>query len=176
MAEEKPPSVNRRMSLAVALSSTKRPSVYHAPIGNSMMCMRPEPLENITTPKRTGRLGALEIIKSLDQTTPEQKRAAVNFETVEDGDENLDADRWATLNATSSVNEFRSYQQDIPHPASVLNLVADEQDRDIYTVFDELCNELLCALGDFEASLEEMTIWKDDFLTQTVGVLIRYRA
>ncbi|KAI8848719.1 hypothetical protein BC829DRAFT_208372 [Chytridium lagenaria] len=77
-------------------------------------------------------------------------------------------DIWGKLNITSTVQDFRSYHQEIPHPASVLNLVADEQDRDIYTVFDELCNELLCALGDFEASLEEMTIWKDDFLTQTV--------
>ncbi|KAJ3193702.1 hypothetical protein HK101_004331 [Irineochytrium annulatum] len=67
----------------------------------------------------------------------------------------------------SAVADFRAFHQDIPHPASILNLVADERDREVLTVFDELCNELLSAVGDFESSLEEMTIWKDDFLTQT---------
>ncbi|KAI9355420.1 hypothetical protein DFJ73DRAFT_279145 [Zopfochytrium polystomum] len=72
------------------------------------------------------------------------------------------------LSLESPVSAFRSFHSSIPHPATVLNLVADESDRQVFTEFDELCNELLSTLGDLEASVEEMTIWKDDFLTQSV--------
>ncbi|KAJ3415368.1 hypothetical protein HDV05_005105 [Chytridiales sp. JEL 0842] len=77
------------------------------------------------------------------------------------------------LTVDSPVKEFRQFHQNIPHPATVLNLVAQEDDREVYTEFDELCNEILSTLGDFEAALEEMTLWKDDFLTQTVPANVK---
>jgi hypothetical protein len=78
-----------------------------------------------------------------------------------------------TLTVESPVAEFRMFHHNIPHPATVLGLVADEDDRQVFTEFDELCNELLSTLGDFEAALEEMTLWKDDFLTQTVPANVK---
>ncbi|KAJ3210133.1 hypothetical protein HDU67_005634 [Dinochytrium kinnereticum] len=173
--ERKTPVPARRMSLAVALMSAKRPSINHtAPKMKDENYIRMDHPENAAVQKRPGRLGALEMIRSLDPSrshmegrkipNTEEHSSGNQFEEMSDSE----SERLLGLTAVSAVQEFRLYHQDIPHPATVLNLVADEQDRDIYSVFDELCNELLCALGDFEASLEEMTIWKDDFLTQTV--------
>ncbi|KAI8814958.1 hypothetical protein BJ742DRAFT_864892 [Cladochytrium replicatum] len=68
----------------------------------------------------------------------------------------------------SKVPEFRAFHKNIPHPAMTLNLMADESDRQVFSEFDRLCNEVLAVMGEFEASLEEMTIWKDGFLKTSV--------
>ncbi|KAI8615955.1 hypothetical protein BC830DRAFT_244398 [Chytriomyces sp. MP71] len=77
------------------------------------------------------------------------------------------------LTVDSPVTEFRAFHDDIAHPATTLELVPTEDDRTILTEFDELCNELLGNLGDFEAALEELTLWKDDFMTQSVPSTIK---
>ncbi|KND02215.1 uncharacterized protein SPPG_09051 [Spizellomyces punctatus DAOM BR117] len=89
------------------------------------------------------------------------------------GDETADLHQSHThqheqLTVDSSIDDIREYGASVLHPGKVLGVLPDEYDRDVYTEFDELCNEMLTVLGEFETALEEMTIWKDDFLRQTV--------
>ncbi|KAJ3011207.1 hypothetical protein HKX48_006972 [Thoreauomyces humboldtii] len=72
------------------------------------------------------------------------------------------------LSADSSIDDIRRYGQAVQHPGKLMKVLPDEYDRDVQTEFDVTCNELLNVLGEFETALEEMTIWKDDFLKQTV--------
>nr|KAJ3422584.1 hypothetical protein HK105_007416 [Polyrhizophydium stewartii] len=72
------------------------------------------------------------------------------------------------LSLESTIQDFRAFQQAMRHPGIVLNLVAREDDEQVYSEFDELCNELLVVLGELEASLEDIIVWKDDFLKQSV--------
>jgi hypothetical protein len=72
------------------------------------------------------------------------------------------------LGTESSVEDFRMYQRNILHPSAVLGVSAKDTDRDVFTEFDVICNELLTVMGELESSLEELTNWKDDFLKQSV--------
>ncbi|KAJ3352960.1 hypothetical protein HDU83_007476 [Entophlyctis luteolus] len=108
---------------------------------------------------KSGRSGAINLIRSLDANSTEPwpiQNALTALVTVD-----------------SDVPEFRSYHNEIAHPAIALNLVSGENDRTVYTEFDSLCNELLSNLADFEAALEELTIWKDDFITQSVPSTVK---
>ncbi|KAJ3048385.1 hypothetical protein HK097_010621 [Rhizophlyctis rosea] len=49
-----------------------------------------------------------------------------------------------------------------------MGVYPNEQDMTVYTEFDELCSEMLSVVGEFETALEDMTMWKDDFLKQQV--------
>lgn len=69
-----------------------------------------------------------------------------------------------TISAESSVAEFRNFQKTINHPI----LKVAPNDHVVFQEFEAICVELLSTLGDLEASLEDMTNWKDDFLTQSV--------
>ncbi|KAI9102454.1 hypothetical protein DFS34DRAFT_609210 [Phlyctochytrium arcticum] len=89
------------------------------------------------------------------------------------GDEARELDKFKQsqqnhLTLDSSIDDIKNYGRTVMHPGKVLNVLPDEYDHDVYTEFDELCNEMLSVMGDFESALEEMTIWKDDFLRQTV--------
>ncbi|KAJ1568846.1 hypothetical protein HK096_005102, partial [Nowakowskiella sp. JEL0078] len=97
----------------------------------------------------------------------------------------------------SPLDDFRTFQKSIPHPAVVLKILpreATQEDpqgeinpaktqnispetgisrivpaqHDDANAFNSLCEEVLATVGDLEASLEEMTIWKDGFLKTTV--------
>ncbi|KAJ3330131.1 hypothetical protein HDU76_006363 [Blyttiomyces sp. JEL0837] len=182
---------SRRMSLADAFSNSRRTSsiakrppmvgiTFHEPQRGSISInesVREAPPDSFAKPvpepnigkRKPGRFGAIDIIQQLQVTEhggPESRRTSTNMRDPDH--EAFLTQSEPPLTVESSVSEFRSMHQEIPHPATVLNLVADESDREIYSEFDNLCNEVLSSIGDFEASLEEMTIWKDDFLTQTV--------
>ncbi|KAJ3294253.1 dimethyladenosine transferase, partial [Borealophlyctis nickersoniae] len=77
------------------------------------------------------------------------------------------------ITVDSSVDDLRHYTKKMAHPAVVLGVYPDDHNFDVYTEFDELCNELLSVVGEFETALEEMTIWKDDFLKQTVPANVK---
>ncbi|KAJ3093431.1 hypothetical protein HK100_006615 [Physocladia obscura] len=120
-------------------------------------------IENNT---KTGRAGAISLIKSLDPT--------LNSNSNSNSSNKLSKDiQTSGLTADSDVHEFREFHDNIDHPATSLALIAEENDRQVHTEFDQLCNELLENLGDFEASLEELTLWKDDFMGQTVPSAIK---
>ena len=72
------------------------------------------------------------------------------------------------LTVDSATAEFRAYQRNVAHPAAVLRVTAADEDREVFTEFDVLSNEILSIMGEVESSLEEMTNWKDDFLKQSV--------
>ncbi|KAJ3027920.1 UNVERIFIED_CONTAM: hypothetical protein HDU68_002834 [Siphonaria sp. JEL0065] len=113
----------------------------------------------------SGRVGAIELIRTLDPNTNNGGRETTS--TVGS------LKPLSSLSIDSEVSEFRNFHDEIAHPANVLNLVAEETDRHVFTEFDHLCNELLSNLGDFEAALEELTLWKDDFMTQSVPSTIK---
>ncbi|KAJ3083348.1 hypothetical protein HDU99_010720 [Rhizoclosmatium hyalinum] len=112
-----------------------------------------------------GRGGAIQLIRSIDPNQSSSRKPS-NIEIEEENPS-------STLTVDSEVSDFRTFHDDMAHPANVLMLVADENDRRIYTEFDNICNELLSNLGDFEAALEELTLWKDDFMTQSVPSTIK---
>ncbi|KAI9332341.1 hypothetical protein BDR26DRAFT_869333 [Obelidium mucronatum] len=116
-----------------------------------------------------GRVGAMQLIRALDPA-PSGKDTGM---TTMSSNSYTSVKPLTSLSVDSEVEEFRTFHDEIAHPANVLNLVAEETDRHVFTEFDHLCNELLSNLGDFEAALEELTIWKDDFMTQSVPSTIK---
>ncbi|KAJ3038756.1 hypothetical protein HDV00_000330 [Rhizophlyctis rosea] len=68
----------------------------------------------------------------------------------------------------SSIEHLRHLSESMQHPAHVLGVYPNEQDLTTYTEFDDLCSETLTVVGEFETALEDMTMWKDDFLRQSV--------
>jgi hypothetical protein len=69
----------------------------------------------------------------------------------------------------SSSTEFRDVQRGNNHPASILRLVPGTDFVDDFnTDFDKVALEVMAVLGDLEAALEELMMWKDDFLKQKV--------
>jgi hypothetical protein len=73
----------------------------------------------------------------------------------------------------SSVEDFRNYQKNVTHPATVLKVNTSMEDREVFTEFDVLCNEMLNVLGEVESAIEEMTNWKDDFMKQSVPSAVK---
>lgn len=67
----------------------------------------------------------------------------------------------------SPISDFREVQRDFQHPALLLNILPDQKDREVFTEYDKICNEVLAALSEIEMAIEEMTLWKDDFLKQS---------
>jgi hypothetical protein len=54
-----------------------------------------------------------------------------------------------------------------------MNALPREGDREIVNEFDPICNELMDIVGQFESSLEELAIWKDEFLQQHVPSFVK---
>lgn len=76
--------------------------------------------------------------------------------------------RRMSLTVDSPIQDFRSYQKNVTHPANALRVGTAEDDREVVTEFDVLCNEVLSVVGEVESSLEDLTNWKDEFLKQSV--------
>ena len=77
------------------------------------------------------------------------------------------------LSRDSPVSDFKSYNVNRLHPAIVMNALPKEGDREIVNEFDKLCNELTEIVGDFESALEELSMWKDEFLRQHVPSYVK---
>ncbi|KAI8929926.1 hypothetical protein BC831DRAFT_441618 [Entophlyctis helioformis] len=77
------------------------------------------------------------------------------------------------LSIESTLQDFRIFQSAMRHPGALLGLIAKEDDKEVHSEFDDLCNELLIVLGELEASLEDITLWKDDFLKQSVPSAVK---
>jgi hypothetical protein len=126
--------------------------------------------------KLPGRTGAMTMIRQLQGSKKAKFQtdlsdSALNSSTASSNSLILEPN--PPLTTESPVVEFREFHEDMAHPAMVLNLIADEDDREVYTEFDDICNEILTTLGEFESALEDMTIWKDDFLTQSVPSTVK---
>ncbi|KAI9193721.1 uncharacterized protein BJ171DRAFT_586697 [Polychytrium aggregatum] len=74
----------------------------------------------------------------------------------------------ARLDIESQPDDFRKFQQSVLHPGRVLGVMAFEDDRAVLSTFDQLCNEVLSCIAEFESSLEEMTTWKNAFMKQSI--------
>ncbi|KAJ3147557.1 hypothetical protein HDU86_007955 [Geranomyces michiganensis] len=158
-------SVQTADTRSEALQSNRRsgfePS-YGYPYGSRDSTLQPQsaylmpPSHNSTLP-------------SLHGNAPLQKRPGALWDA--DDAEEIGAFRvqqHLKLSMDSSIEDIRKYGQSVQHPGKLMNVLPDEYDREVQTEFDVICNELLNVLGEFETALEEMTIWKDDFLKQTV--------
>ncbi|KAJ3176758.1 hypothetical protein HDU87_004897 [Geranomyces variabilis] len=108
-------------------------------------------------------------LPSLGSVAPLQKKPGALWD-ADEADEigAFRAQQHMRLSVDSSIDDMRKYGQSVQHPGKLMNVLPDEYDREVQTEFDITCNELLNVLGEFETALEEMTIWKDDFLKQTV--------
>ncbi|TPX35883.1 hypothetical protein SmJEL517_g01808 [Synchytrium microbalum] len=89
------------------------------------------------------------------------------------------------IDANSTSQELRKHASSISHPAAVLGVFekwallqnqglaasrknsSDEHGngQHVATEYDELCMEVLTALGELEASMEEVMRWKDGFIS-----------
>ncbi|KAI8593918.1 hypothetical protein BDZ88DRAFT_401957 [Geranomyces variabilis] len=108
-------------------------------------------------------------LPSLGSNAPFQKKPGALWDSDEaDEIAAFRAQQHMRLSVDSSIDDMRKYGQSVQHPGKLMNVLPDEYDREVQTEFDLTCNELLNVLGEFETALEEMTIWKDDFLKQTV--------
>ncbi|KAI8910374.1 hypothetical protein EDD86DRAFT_205230 [Gorgonomyces haynaldii] len=72
------------------------------------------------------------------------------------------------LSVDSTIEDFKAFQQEIVHPAIVLEIMAEEDDLNLVTPFDVQCNQLLNALADVEAAIEELNTWKNEFIKASV--------
>ena len=86
----------------------------------------------------------------------------------EDEDWRNESNSSVELSVESSVADFKNYHKKVSHPATIIKVTAPDTDREVFTEFDLLCNEILAVIGELESSLEDMTNWKDDFLKQSV--------
>lgn len=78
-----------------------------------------------------------------------------------------------TLTINSMVEDFRAFQSAMRHPGLVLNLIPKDAEKTTTDDFTKICDNVLICLGEFEASLEDMTIWKNDFLKQSVPLGVK---
>ncbi len=109
----------------------------------------PTPLNAITSLSSPQPLQPLKALKGIDK--PLSKPGSPRKELAVD----------------SPISDFREVQRDFQHPALLLNILPDQKDREVFTEYDKICNEVLAALSEIEMAIEEMTLWKDDFLKQS---------
>ncbi|KAG5463575.1 MAG: hypothetical protein BJ554DRAFT_6351, partial [Olpidium bornovanus] len=72
------------------------------------------------------------------------------------------------LTKESTIDEFRAYTNALQHPAVFLNLHNSKALAAQFSEFSQLRNETLAALAELEASHEEASTWKDNFLRENV--------
>lgn len=77
------------------------------------------------------------------------------------------------LSIESTIEDFREFQSGMQHPALMLDIMTTEDDKEVLTDFDTYCNELLNALADVETSIEEMSMWKNTFVMQSVPSAVK---
>lgn len=121
-----------------------------------------EKAEELDIQKRPGRLEAIKAIKTI-----EKNETASLFKMEAD----IIAKNYSKLDklpvATSIIEEFKVFRQELKHPAVIMNVLTESDDDQVVTEFDSLCNELLECLGELEHSLLEFTEWKNEFLDQS---------
>ncbi|KAJ3227811.1 hypothetical protein HK099_000065 [Clydaea vesicula] len=120
--------------------------------------------------RKPGRIEAVNNIKAIENfdmnTVSETARLNV-LKMISDTKSKEDLKFEPTLTVDSSVEDFRAAQDAFTHPGMILNVLTDTNNKNVINEFDDLCNEILGCLGELETSLEEMTLWKDDFLRQS---------
>jgi hypothetical protein len=83
-----------------------------------------------------------------------------------------------TLHPESTVEEFKSFRQSMLHPATVLAIDLNMNNRPsemaqnpaqaaaMANAFSALCDELLTHVAEIHTSVSELGVWKNEFINQ----------
>ncbi len=77
------------------------------------------------------------------------------------------ASKLAAITPETHIMKLREYQRLMLPPAVTLDMIPGEGEGEVYSEFDELCNELLSLMTELETAVEEIAIWKNTFMRQS---------
>lgn len=73
------------------------------------------------------------------------------------------------LSSHAPIEEFYKFREAMKHPASRLDIdVFGEQSVFARNEVTNLCEEVLAAISDFQTAMEELSIWKNEFVKQSI--------
>lgn len=133
--------------------------------------------------------------KSMSGTLNRENSAKHDY-VLQFGYEDSDARKKSVpLHPQSSMEEFREFQSSITHPAVQLGMLVNYNEQHaaiadggplhstaplpsthpspLSNIFTLLCDEVLTALSDIETSAEDLSVWKDDFLKQSIPANVK---
>ena len=76
------------------------------------------------------------------------------------------------LSGHAPIEEFRKFRDAMKHPASRMDMdvsaIGIEEAQSQNNQVTSLCKEVLTTITDFQSAMEELTIWKNEFLKQNI--------